>query len=348
MTETQIKLVLTAGFAVIVGSLIAYQVTRNPALNHQGDDAGVVTAAGRAAPQAAMLDAQPERDPAHESTADGSIEHAPGAFDASLVNAGEGGASNLVDAEIDANVMATNETRADAGAGGLAHEAGAHLGTGEATGSWRNVDATATERAAILTFLAQLSSLTALPRVTPADAGALPIGKRSTIGQLLVPSGRLGIYDCMGHPYSDQEEVMIPAGNYAVDVLAESAMPTADSDLYAIVVNLTGSRAGSKTATLKQAFTLQSGSMMLCMASPESIKAFEATEQDAGTDLLIGIAHTDAGSRSWGIGAPPKSKLNALVFEAPAGRGPVYLGYDDRGHLVSIVVPLEPPPSAHP
>ncbi len=172
-----------------------------------------------------------------------------------------------------------------------------------------------------------------------ADAGK-DAPKRTRIGNLFVPSGKMGVYDCLTHEYEDDEEVVVPAGSYPVDVLASTANPADNGDVYAAIVQV----APGKIVTLKRAYLFQAGAGTLCLTSPEAAKSLASYERDAGPDFLLGALHPDGGTRIWAFGVVPKTKLSFALLDTPSDTsGPVYQAYDDKGRIVAIVVPLATP-----
>lgn len=164
--------------------------------------------------------------------------------------------------------------------------------------------------------------------------------KRTRVGNLFVPTGKMGVYDCLTHEYEDDEEVVVPAGSYPVDVLASTANPAENGDVYAAIVQV----APGKIVTIKKAYLFQAGAGTLCLTSPEAAKSLASYERDAGPDFLVGVLHPDGGTRIWAFGVVPKTKLSFALLDTPSDTsGPVYQAYDDKGRIVAIVVPLATP-----
>ncbi|NOU34743.1 MAG: hypothetical protein HOO96_43180 [Polyangiaceae bacterium] len=172
-----------------------------------------------------------------------------------------------------------------------------------------------------------------------ADAGK-DAPKRTRLGNLFVPTGKMGVYDCLTHEYEDDEEVVVPAGSYPVDVLASTTNPAENGDVYAAIVQV----APGKIVTIKRAYLFQAGAGTLCLTSPEAAKSLATYERDAGPDFLVGVLHPDGGTRIWAFGVVPKTKLSFALLDTPSDTsGPVYQAYDDKGRIVAIVVPLATP-----
>jgi hypothetical protein len=318
VTDTQKKLALTLGFALVVGGLIALRISQSgPTTGDAGAESGSTTTSPPNDVDAGVRDASAPSNPDAQGSGGAGDADAPGSVDAG----GAGDTNGAADA-------AASVDAASQGAGGT-QDAGDAGAASQAPSPWSDPDADEAVHGQILSFLQNGRAR---------DAG--PAAKRVRLGPVLVPTGKLGVYDCLGHDYTSAEEVIIPSGSYAVDVWASTDDATASGHVYAVELKVSGA---AKAVTLKRSYAMLSGTMKVCFASPEAIRAFQAFEQDAGADVLTGIGHGDGGSRLFGYGTLPKSKLGAAMVDGAGHATPVYLGYDDKGRVTGVVVPLEAP-----
>lgn len=297
--ETQRKLLLTVAFAGAVTAWIAFRVSREEDKPARPD---------ASVPQASAVDGGPSMQEASTSDASAPDSARDSARDASTSDSVEVDASVAVqDAAPSPQAAATFDAQAP-GAG----EGRAKIGAAEGEGALLSqLDLTAEARKPLLTLLA------------PTDAGATP----KTMGRLPLPSGKLGIYGCTVHPYSEDREVLVPAGVYPV---LQVASPLGE----ALVVKLLD----APWVSIKQVGRLDIAGEKLCLIGKEAAEQLEAR---GSLEDLLTLLDRDAGAQAQVV-AIPKTKLAFAAIDVASGAGPIYLSYDAKGRTAGIVLGTRP------
>jgi hypothetical protein len=155
------------------------------------------------------------------------------------------------------------------------------------------------------------------------DAGG---AVQKLMGKITVPGGRLGLYGCTVHPYSEDREVLIPAGVYP---LVHAASTLGEGLILKV--------SEAPWTALKQVATLDIGGDRLCLMPKEAATELEAKGSLEG---LLELLRTDGGSGPSMVSVP-KTKLTFSVMETARDKGPVYLAYDSKGRTAAVLLGVQ-------
>jgi hypothetical protein len=314
--ETQGKLLLTVAFAGAVTAWIAYRVSVETP--HATTDAGTDSAEG-----VRVLDGAFEAEAAPSAVA-----VTPDAASTAADDAGKDGDSTNGSSQVDATAL-PNQAEVDAGVPDADASAASPKTVGAEAALLLRTDLSETERTDLLRSFAK----PAAPK-NGADAAAgvatletLSFAK-AVVGKLALPTGRLGVYACLVHPYDDEHAITVPAGAYPIRRVLDS-----HGDTHAVALELNA----NPWTTLKQMFVYDASGGTLCLTPREGGTELEAR---TGLEALIALVTPDGGERAFQLLAIPKSKLALATFKSAQATGPVYVAYDAKGQSAGVLIGL--------
>jgi hypothetical protein len=309
--ETQGKLLLTVAFAGAVTAWIAYRVSvETPYTADAGANSTV----------------RAQQDGAFDAEAEAAAQVATAIDAASTVTEDAGKDVGRADgsAELDADAGKA-QASFDAGMPD-ADAATAKTAGGEAALLLRT-DLSEAERAELLNAFTK-------PAAPKNDAGTVTSTTetlsfaKAVVGKLALPTGRLGVYACLVHPYDDEHALTVPAGAYPIRRVLDS-----HGETHAVALELNA----NPWAALKQMFVYDASGGTLCLTPREGGTELEAK---TGLEALIALVTPDGGERAFQLLAIPKSKLALATFKSAHATGPVYVAYDAKGQTAGVLIGL--------
>jgi hypothetical protein len=294
--ETQRKLLLTVAFAGAVTAWIALRISKD---DDKRTDASVAIDAALGSAGDAMTSTGDAA-----AVSDAFLSTAEALSDATT--ASETG--SLSDAASLADVGTSSDAAVAAEAGALSDAAMTVRPEPTGDALLLQLELTAEARKPLLSLLAAV------------DAGG---ANQKQLGKLTVPGGRLGLYGCVVHAYSEDREVLVPAGVYPL-------MHVTSSFGEALVLKVLD----TQWAALKQVATLDIGGERLCLMPKEAATELEAKGSLEG---LLDLLRADGGSGPKVVQVP-KTKLSFAALDVARDKGPVYLAYDNKGRTAAVLI----------